>query len=47
MYIAHVCLPGFDATNFEINVILLIKPFFYINKKSWQKFEYLENEKVK
>ena len=31
--------------NFEINVILLIKPFLYMTKESRQKFRYLENEK--
>ena len=29
--------------NFEINLIL-IKPFFYVIKKSREKFEYLENQ---
>ena len=31
--------------NFEINLIFLIKPFFYMTKKSRQKFKYLENGK--
>ena len=31
--------------NSEINLIFLIKLFFYMTKKSRQKFEYLENEK--
>ena len=31
--------------NFETNLMFLIKPFFYITKKSTQKFKYLENEK--
>ena len=30
--------------NFEINFIFLIKPFFYMSKKSRQKREYFENE---
>ena len=42
---AIVCFPGFDVTKFEINFILLIKPFFYMTKKSRQKFKYLVNEK--
>ena len=31
--------------NYEINVIFLIKPFFYLTKKSRQKFKCFENEK--
>ena len=31
--------------NFEINLLFLIKPFFYMTKKSRQKCKYLENEK--
>ena len=31
--------------NFEVNFIFLIKPFFYLPKKSRQKFKYLECEK--
>ena len=42
---ATVSFPGCDVINFEINLIFLIKPFFYITKKSIQTFEYLENEK--
>ena len=30
----------------EINLIFLIKPFFYMLEKSRQKFKYLEKEKV-
>ena len=45
MFIAIVCFPGCDVKNFEINVIFLIKPFFSMNKKSKQKFKYLEIEK--
>ena len=30
---------------FEINLIFQIKPFFYVTKKSRQKFKYLEKEK--
>ena len=45
MCIAIVCLPGCNDKNFKINLILLIKPFLYMNKKSRQKLKYLENEK--
>ena len=40
-----VCFPGRDVKNFEINLIYLIKPFFYMTKKSSQKPKYLGNEK--
>ena len=40
-----VYLTGCDVRNFEINLIFQIKPFFYITKKSRQKFKYLETEK--
>ena len=40
-----LCYPGCDVINFEVNLIFLIKPFFYISKKLRQKFRYLENEK--
>ena len=39
---AVVCSASCVITNFEIN---FIKPFFYMTKKSRQKFKYLENEK--
>ena len=45
MCIAIVCKPGCDDNNFEVNLILIIKPFSYMTKKSRQKLEYLENEK--
>ena len=45
MCIKIVCYPGCDEMDFETNLIFLIKPFFYITKKSWQKLKYLENEK--
>ena len=32
-----------DVIKLEINLILLIKPFFYITKKLRQKLKYLEN----
>ena len=45
MYIAIVCFPGCDVTNFEINLIFRLKPFFYMTKKSSLKLKYLQNEK--
>ena len=45
MYIAIVCFPGCDIINFEINLIFLIKSFFYMTEKSRQKFKHVENEK--
>ena len=45
MCIAIVCFPGCDVINFEVNLIFLIKPFFYMTKMSKQKFKYLENKK--
>ena len=36
---------GCDPMDFEINLIFLIEPFFQHDQKSWQKLEYLENEK--
>ena len=32
MYIAIVCLPGYDVMNFKIELIFLIKPVFYMIK---------------
>ena len=46
MCIAMVCEPGCDVKNFKINMISLIKPFFYMTKKSRRKLKYLENEKI-
>ena len=46
MEIEIACFPGFDAVNFEINFIFLIKLFLYMTKKSRTKCEYLENEKI-
>ena len=34
-----------DGRNSEINPIFLIKPFFYMNKKSRQSFKYPQKEK--
>ena len=40
-----VFVPGCDLINFEISLIFQIKPFFYMTKKSRQKFKYLDNRK--
>ena len=45
MCIAIVCEQGCDVKNFRINLIFLIKPFLYMNRKSRQELKYLENEK--
>ena len=45
MLIAIVCFPDCDVMNFEINIIFLSGPFFYMAKKWRQKFKYSENEK--
>ena len=34
-----------EPQKFEINLIFLIKSFFYMTRESQQKFKYLENEK--
>ena len=44
MCIAIVCFSDRDM-NFEINLIFLIKPFFYLTEKTRQKYKYPENEK--
>ena len=41
MCIPIVCFPGCDVINFEINLMFLIKPFFYLTKTSRQKFKYV------
>ena len=45
MCIAIVCFQGCDVTNFETNLIFLIKPFLNMTKKSRQKPRYLEEGK--
>ena len=46
MCIAIVSFRGCNVINFEIKLIFLIKPFFYLTKMSRQKkIEYFENEK--
>ena len=39
--IVIICCPDCDAMYFEITLNLLIQPFFYIIKKSTQKYKYL------
>ena len=42
--LGSICISiGCNVINFEINLILLIKPFFYMTKKSKQMLKYLEN----
>ena len=43
--IVIVCFRVCDVINLEINLIFLMKRFFYMNEKSKQKLRYLENEK--
>ena len=42
--ITIVCWPGCDIIKFEVNLIILIKPFWYMTEKSRQKLKYLENK---
>ena len=39
------CIEGSDVMNFQINLIFLIEPFFYMTKKAGQIVKYLESEK--
>ena len=43
--IVIICCPDCDAMYFGISLNLLIQPFFYIIKKSRQKYKYLKNKK--
>ena len=45
MCIAIVFFPGCEVINFEINLIFQLKSYFYMTKKSIQKFKYPQNEK--
>ena len=45
MCIKIVCLPGCGVKKFQINLIFLIKLFWYMTKNSRQKLKYLENKK--
>ena len=44
-YIAAYYFSVCDVINVEINLIFLIKLFFYVTQKQRQKFKYSENEK--
>ena len=44
--IAIVCFPGCDVINFEISLIFLIKPFFYMTKYSRQNLNILKTKKA-
>ena len=46
MYIAIGCYLVCDVINFEVYLILLIKPFSYMTKESEQTFKYLKNERA-
>ena len=43
MCIIIICFPVYDVINFEINFNFLIKLFYYMAKKSGQKFVYLSD----
>ena len=45
MCIVIVYLPVCDVINFQINIIFQITPFFFMTKKSRQKFKDLEIKK--
>ena len=45
MCITIVCLPVCDVIKFETTLNILIKPFYYITKKSRPKPKYLVNKK--
>ena len=41
----YICCKVCEVKSGEINLLFLIKPVFYLTKKSRQKFKYLKNEK--
>ena len=43
MCITVVSWPGYDVIKFKINLMFLIKPFWYMTKRSRQKLKYVEN----
>ena len=45
MCIIVIAFPGYGKINFEINLSFLITLFFYVTKKSGEKFEYFKNKK--
>ena len=46
MCIAIVCSLGCDVTDFEINIVFLIKPFSYVNKKLRKKLNILRKKRA-
>ena len=46
VFIGYVCKPSCSDINFEIKLVFLIKPHFYMAKKSRQILKYLKNEKI-
>ena len=46
MCIAIVCFPGCDIMNFEINLIFLMKPFFYMTEKWRQNLNILKKKRA-
>ena len=45
MCTAIVCFSDRDVVNFQINLIVLVKPIFCMTKESRQKLKYLKNKK--
>ena len=46
VFVTIICFPGCDIINFEINLVFLIKPFFYMTENSRKKIKYVENRKI-
>ena len=45
MFVTIICFPGCDIINFEINLVFLIKPFFYMTENSRKKLNTLRTER--
>ena len=45
MCIAILCFPGWDVISVETDFTFQVELFFYVTKKSREKFKHLENEK--
>ena len=45
MYIVIICFQVYEAIKFEINFSFPNKSFFFMTKKTGQKFKYLKNQK--
>ena len=44
--VGNMCIAiVYGITNFQVDLIFLIKPLFYMTKNSRQNFKYLQNEK--